>query len=347
MATYLFEVAGENFDLAIQELLALFETEKSKLKVLKQFNNFVTGESLLPAEKVSALMARSSLVWKCALLIKEIPSLLLEELGKVNWDFVKTPFCVRVDNFTARQMPNIEANLAGPIYDYFVHHKTKPNLIVNLANPKTTVVFVLTNKINYIGKLLWRAEKGRFLQREPIKKPAFHPTSLKPKLARLLINLSTAKKSESLLDPFCGTGSVLIEAAVLGAKPIGVDIDEKMIKGSATNLRFYNLSSKLLLGNALELQKSFKKNSIDAIATDPPYGRSTKVGASSLKGLYQGFFASAHAVLKPKRYLSLLYPHYVNAKRLLNNRQWQIIFESEMYVHGGLTRKFLVLKKRG
>ncbi len=346
MATYLFEVAGENFDLAIQELLALFEIERAKLNVLRQFKNFIIGESLLSEGRVSELMERSSLVWKCAVLVKELPSLLLEDLGKVNWGFVKPPFCVRVDNLTARQMQNIEANLAGPIYSYFIHHKAKPNLIVNLENPKTTVVFVLTDKTNYIGKLLWRVEQGRFLQREPIKKPAFHPTSLKPKLARLLINLSRVKKSETLLDPFCGTGSVLIEAAVLGAKPVGVDMDIKMIEGSATNLGFYKQRAKLLRGNALELQKSFKKNSIDAIATDPPYGRSTKVGASSLKGLYKGFFSSAHKILKAKRYVSLLYPHYINAKKLLNNRQWKIIFESEMYVHGGLTRKFLVLRKK-
>jgi len=346
MAKYLFELSGENPNLVIQEIIALFETERAKLKVLKQFNNFVIAESNLAEGKVLALMERSSLVWKAAVLIKELPSLLLSELDKVKWSFVKLPFCVRVENLTNRLLPQIEAHLAGPIYDYYVHKKQR-GALVNLQNPKTTVLFVLTDNINYVTKLLWKAEKGRFLQREPTKKPAFHPTSLKPKLARLLINLSRAKKGNTLLDPFCGTGSILIESAILGAKPIGIDIDAKMISGSKTNLKFYNLNAKLQQGNALDLTKNFKKSSIDAIVTDPPYGRSTFVGAKSLILLYKGFFSSAHRVLKPKHYLAMLYPHYIDAKKLLNKRLWRIIFESEMYVHGGLTRKFLVLQKNG
>lgn len=342
MAKYLFELSGDNSDLAIQELTALLG---NALKIIKRFNSFVLGESLLSEEKVSTLMERSALIWKAAILIREIPSLLLEDLDKVNWSFVKLPFCVRVDNLTKRIMPQIEARLAGPIYDYYIHHKGKANVLVSLENPKTTVLFVLTEKQTYVTKLLWKAERGRFLQREPIKKPAFHPTSLKPKLARLLINLSRAKEKQLLLDPFCGTGSILIEAAILGIKPVGVDIDSRMIKGSETNLKFYKLKAKLLRGNALKLEKVFKKSSIDAIATDPPYGRSTFVGARSLKSLYEGFFSSAHAVLKSKHYLALLYPHYVKAKSLADKRHWKIIFESEMYVHGGLTRKFLVLQK--
>jgi tRNA (guanine10-N2)-dimethyltransferase len=341
MAKYLFELSGENSDLAIAELTALLG---NALKIIKRFNSFVLGESLLSEEKVSKLLERSALIWKAAILIKEIPSLLLEDLDKVNWSFVKLPYCVRVENLTARPMPQIEARLASPIYHYYVHKKHRCAL-VNLEKPKTTVLFVLTDKTNYITKLLWKAEKARFLQREPIKKPAFHPTSLKPKLARLLVNLSRAKEKQLLLDPFCGTGSVLIEAAILGMKPIGIDIDAKMIKGSETNLKFYKLKAKLLQGNALELEKVFKKNSIDAIATDPPYGRSTFVGAKSLVALYRGFFSSAHKVLKPKKYLSLLYPHYINAKQLASRKQWKITFESEMYVHGGLTRKFMVLQK--
>jgi tRNA (guanine10-N2)-dimethyltransferase len=342
MAKYLFELSGDNSDLAIAELTALLG---NALKIIKRLHPFILAESRLPEGKVSKLMERSSLIWKTSILIKELPSLLLEELDKVNWSFVKLPFCVRVDNLTKRIMPQIEARLAGPIYDYYIHTKGKSQVLVSLENPKTTVLFVLTEKQTYVTKLLWKAEKGRFLQREPIKKPAFHPTSLKPKLARLLVNLSRAKEKQLLLDPFCGTGSVLIEAAILGMKPIGIDIDAKMIKGSETNLKFYKLKAKLLQGNALNLSKNFKSNSIDAIVTDPPYGRSTFVGARSLKALYKGFFSSAHAVLKPKRYLSLLYPHYINAKKMLNKRQWKIIFESEMYVHGGLTRKFLVLQK--
>jgi len=342
MAKYLFELSGENSELAIAELTALLG---NTIKIIKRLQRFVLVESQLSEEKISKAMQRSALIWKASLLIKEIPSLLLDELGKVNWSFVKLPFCVRVDNLTDRPLGGIEARLAGPIFDYYVHHNEKAKVLVNLEKPRTTVLFLLAEKQNYVTKLLWKAEKARFLQREPIKKPAFHPTSLKPKLARLLINLSRAKEKQLLLDPFCGTGSILIEAAILNIMPVGIDIDSRMIKGSGTNLKFYKLNAKLQKGDALKLEKFFKSNSIDAIATDPPYGRSTFVGARSLKSLYKNFLKSAHKVLKPKRYLALLYPHYVKVKSLTDKRHWRITFESEMYVHGGLTRKFLVLQK--
>jgi len=341
---YLFELSGESPEIGLQELAALFYP--FKFSIIKEFDRFVVLESKIPEKKIKELSERSAFLHHSAIIVAKLKSLLLEELDKVKWAFVKVPYCVRAIDLTGTEFAGLEARLAGPIYDYLVHHKNSSQPLVSLGNPKTTVLFVITKKEVYVTKVLWKVPKGRFIGREPIKKPAFHPTTLKPKLARLLVNLARAKKSKTLLDPFCGTGSVLIEAAILGCKPVGVDIDADMIKGSKTNLKFYKQKASVILGNATKLHKLIKLSSIDAIATDPPYGRSTKVVAESIQHLYKDFFLSANEVLKPKHFLSVLYPHYINAKKLLNKKQWQIVFESEMYVHGGLTRKFLILQKR-
>ena len=60
---------------------------------------------------------------------------------------------------------------------------------------------------------------------------------LPPKLARMMINLSGANPSSStLLDPFCGSGTVPMEAALMGfEKIIGSDSSEKAITDSKTN----------------------------------------------------------------------------------------------------------------
>ena len=60
---------------------------------------------------------------------------------------------------------------------------------------------------------------------------------LPPKLARMMINLSGANPSSStILDPFCGSGTIPMEAALMGFKHIiGSDISEKAIKDSNTN----------------------------------------------------------------------------------------------------------------
>lgn len=61
---------------------------------------------------------------------------------------------------------------------------------------------------------------------------------LPPKLAQTMINLSTndANASATVLDPFCGTGVVLIEAMIMGYDIYGSDIAQKMIDFSTINL---------------------------------------------------------------------------------------------------------------
>ncbi|MEM4714396.1 MAG: DNA methyltransferase [Candidatus Nanoarchaeia archaeon] len=338
-----FKLSGENLELGLKEIAMLFYPKK--IEVQKRFDNFALIKINCKEEDLKKVR-KLAFSHFCAILIKKLKSLELKELDKINWSFVKLPFCVRVIDLTKKEFPNIEARLAGPIYDFFTHHREINTPFVSLENPKTTILFVIREKEVYVCKMFWKAESGRFKNREPSKKPAFHPTSLKPKLALLLVNLTNVKPNEILLDPFCGTGSILIEAGLIKSKPIGVDIDSKMIEGARLNLNFYKVKGKLIIENALNLPKLFRANSIDAIATDPPYGRSTKIGAPTLDKLYKDFFDAAHFVLKKNRFLALMYPHYIKAEKLIKKGKWKKIFSSEMYVHGGLTRKILVLQKK-
>lgn len=71
---------------------------------------------------------------------------------------------------------------------------------------------------------------------------------LPPKLARIMINLSGRNTTGTLLDPFCGTGTVLQESALLGYDVYGTDLSEKMVDYSRTNLDWiidkYHLATK-------------------------------------------------------------------------------------------------------
>ena len=62
---------------------------------------------------------------------------------------------------------------------------------------------------------------------------------LPPKLAQILINLCGPLPAETrLLDPFCGTGVVLQEAALMGYQPYGTDLDARMVEYSRKNLEW-------------------------------------------------------------------------------------------------------------
>ena len=60
---------------------------------------------------------------------------------------------------------------------------------------------------------------------------------LPPKLAQILINLcGKLPEGTRVLDPFCGTGVVLQEAAIMGYVPYGTDLNERMVEYSKKNL---------------------------------------------------------------------------------------------------------------
>ena len=63
---------------------------------------------------------------------------------------------------------------------------------------------------------------------------------LPPKLAQIMINLAVGQKSKdyTILDPFCGTGVILQEAALMNYSVYGTDLSEKMIRYSRDNLNW-------------------------------------------------------------------------------------------------------------
>ncbi len=61
---------------------------------------------------------------------------------------------------------------------------------------------------------------------------------LPPKLAQIMLNLAHPAPRARILDPFCGTGVILQEAALQGYGVYGTDLADKMVSYSADNLRW-------------------------------------------------------------------------------------------------------------
>lgn len=89
----------------------------------------------------------------------------------------------------------------------------------------------------WIARTTWVQDVDDYAKRDfgRPKRDAF-VGMLPPKLAQIMLNMANVAPGQSVLDPFCGTGVVLQEAALLGAQPIGTDISEKMIDYSRTNM---------------------------------------------------------------------------------------------------------------
>ena len=67
---------------------------------------------------------------------------------------------------------------------------------------------------------------------------------LPPKLAQTLINLTNAKSGQTLLDPFCGTGTVLMEAFTMGINSHGSDISPNMVDATRVNMDWFAQKAK-------------------------------------------------------------------------------------------------------
>jgi tRNA G10 N-methylase Trm11 len=61
---------------------------------------------------------------------------------------------------------------------------------------------------------------------------------LPPKLARIMVNLAQIKKDDTILDPFCGSGTVMMEAVLAtdAAHIIGSDLEDKQVVSSERNI---------------------------------------------------------------------------------------------------------------
>jgi len=68
---------------------------------------------------------------------------------------------------------------------------------------------------------------------------------LPPKLAQTMLNLAGVMRGESVLDPFCGTGVVLQEAALRGCAVYGSDLNERMVRYTRDNLVWLQESHKI------------------------------------------------------------------------------------------------------
>lgn len=69
---------------------------------------------------------------------------------------------------------------------------------------------------------------------------------LPPKLAQIMINLAEAPAGATIYDPFCGSGTILQEALLLGYKDIyGSDLSERNVADTKANMEWLSTSSVL------------------------------------------------------------------------------------------------------
>lgn len=154
---------------------------------------------------------------------------------------------------------------------------------------------------------------------------------LPPKLAMMMINLAEIQKNETILDPFCGSGTILTEAMLMGYKNIiGADMSEKAVEDSKKNVEWiaekYQISNKkyqIKNTNIQKIGKEITANSIDAVVTEPYLGapltgrenrQKLQKQLTELKPLYLEAFRQFKNILKSNGKVVIVIPSYIYGK---------------------------------
>ena len=86
------------------------------------------------------------------------------------------------------------------------------------------------------GVTVYVPETEGFKERSTERPYVTSGISLSSRLARLLVNIAGVSKGQVLLDPFCGSGTILGEALLKGVDCIGVDRNHGSVERTKKNL---------------------------------------------------------------------------------------------------------------
>lgn len=194
-----------------------------------------------------------------------------------------------------------------------------------LVETSAEILFCIGRDQTFIARTIAVHNPFEFQKRDinrPIQRKIF---SIPPRLARIMVNLSSCSHEKVLLDPFCGVGTILQEAMLMKAQTIGMDINPWCVKASCQNLEWlkkeYILKEAkytVLLGDSRRLTNHISRESVDSVVTEPDLGPAlrhlptilhAKRIADKLTPLFSDFLLSSYKALKDGGKLVFVTPY--------------------------------------
>lgn len=323
---------GSNGELATQEIISFLNLKTNKVSNIS--HNIVIAEA--PDSPTNLITILGGTV-KIADILETIDD--LAKLSPAKWQGyfglndptpAKLTFGFSLYNGTQTDYQTIlKSALAFKKYLKSLHQTAR---VVTGQDPELSSVIVTKN--NLLGReLLVIKHKDKWLlgltqavqdfakyQERDMDRPHRDPRSgmLPPKVARMMINLAGPDRQKTILDPFCGSGTILQEAAVLGFKNIlGRDSSTKAISDSQANLNWLT-QKKQQLSNLDIRQGTVQHLSdhvtapVDLIVSEPFMGDSRQTAKSNtvkeLQKLYQSAFEQFCKVLTNNGQVIFIFP---------------------------------------
>jgi len=344
-ATLFFVLSGEHPTLPFSELKSILEAEGYKYQVLERLAQVLRVKT--NANSLKPIVFRAAMTRICGMelfncdavfadILEKMRNTSLEELIKE-----KESFVVRVHRIrgSAPQIVGMELERSlGEI----IFNKAK-GVKVSLKSPQKTFLGVLTEKKFVFGLKKAEISPKTFVERRPRNKPFFHPSAMPAKLARCMVNLAQPKAGDLILDPFCGTAGLLIEAGLIGCRVMGMDVQRYVVKGGLRNLLYYNVKPE---GMAVADATRLPIVEVDCIVTDPPYGRSTITLGRSTKQIVENFLSAVRDSLAKGKRICIASPKSVRVGNIGEGLGFKHVGSHFAYVHRSLTREIAVFERK-
>lgn len=345
MAKLFFLLSGEHDTLPISELKSIVEAGGYRYKVVEILDQALRIEA--DSECIDTIEKKSAFTKMCGLEVLNCEADVNEIVSSVrvaNFEKVLRngeSFVVRLRRVKEYSQAINGMALENRIGNLLLNKVNKAK--VNLRNPDKTFIGILTSGKFLFGLKIAEISPKPFMERRPKRKPFFHPSAMHAKLSRCMVNLTKPKNGELVFDPFCGTGSTLIEALLIGCEALGMDIQRRMARGTRRNLEYFDLKSgDVIVGDSRRLP--IKK--VDCVVTDPPYGRSATTLKRTTKQIIEEVLEAVSDVLHKGNRICMAAPKTLAIGSIGESRGYKHLESHFVYVHRSLTREIAVFEKR-
>jgi predicted RNA methylase len=172
------------------------------------------------------------------------------------------------------------------------------------------------------------------------------PASTNPVVAAVLTRLAKIEPGQTVLDPFCGAGTLLVHAAEM-ARPgrlLGFDVQNRWLRMAAENLRTRRVAA--LLGRADAAHLPVATGAADRVVANLPFGK--RVGSHRVNAeLYPAALAEIARVLPGNGRAVLLTDDKRLFRETVQRTRLIRVVKEIVLVRGGLHPSAYVVAKRG
>lgn len=364
MYTLLF-ISGKNWILSIAELTTYFQTRNNRFEVEYFSREFFTinvekrldtasmadlggtikiGElkETIPTElvkeaflqknkqaqrQITELLAKSSIIDG----MSKSPKKVLFGVSLYFTDNAFHPFAGRMQRFIGSALKDellsrgVKSDFMGYSEDRRVQLSHVEVIKKELVENQAEVLFCIGKKESWVAITVAVHNPFEFQKRDVYKPNQRKIFAMPPRLARMMVNLSGCNLGKTLLDPFCGVGTILQEALLEGAAVVGTDVNPWCVEAAEENLEWliseYGLKNsdfRILQGDVDRLASKVGVESVDCIVCEPDLGPALREFPTTpyaekiiekLQPLFYRFIEQAYTVLKPNGRLVLVTPY--------------------------------------